>query len=130
MGTRAASAPEFLLRPGSTGRIGKDYKTQYEFNGGRTQGEEQRERSRRRQRTPKLCRTRARRIHRDEIVTITFEPPRGVCEEREGFFYLAVSHFKWRTSVPHITLALIPTANGGASEAVALPQIGAAGGAA
>ena len=93
LGTRAATVPEFSLRPGPTGSIGQDHKTRNKLKGRRAQGGEQRVRGRRRHRTPNLCRTRARRIHRDEIVTTTFEPPKGVCEEREGGFYLAVSHF-------------------------------------
>ena len=77
LGMRPAAAPESPLRPGSTGRLGQDYKTRHEFKGRRTQGGEQRVRGRRRHRTPKLCRTRARRIHRRAIVTIASDADPG-----------------------------------------------------
>ena len=37
-GYAGCSSPGVLLRPGSTGSLEQDYKTQNEFNGGRTQG--------------------------------------------------------------------------------------------
>ena len=77
MDTRAAKAPEFLLRPELTGRSGQDYKTHNEIIGGRNQGGEQRERGRGRHRTPKLCRKQARRINCIEIATITADDDPG-----------------------------------------------------
>ena len=41
LGTRAAAAPEFLLRSGSTVRIAQDYKTRTELKGRRAQGGDQ-----------------------------------------------------------------------------------------
>ncbi len=77
LGTRAATAPEFSPRVGPTGSIGQDHKTRTELKGRRTQGGEQRVRGRMRHRTPNLCRTRARRIHRTTIATITSDANPG-----------------------------------------------------
>jgi hypothetical protein len=100
LGTRAAAVPEFSLRPGPTGSIGQDHKTRNELKGRRAQGGEQRVRGRRRHRTPNLCRTRARRIHRKEIVTITSEDDQGRLRGARRGFSLAVSPSRGRLRSP------------------------------
>jgi len=127
---RELQQPRSSLRPGPKGSIGQDYKTRNELKGGRTQGGELRVRGRRRHRTQNSAgrgrgEDTAKRSGRSPA-TPTQGRLRGV---KRGF---SPSGFPltWRTSVPHITLAFIPTAGGEASEAVAKPQIGAAGGAA
>ena len=56
-GYGSCSRPGALLRPGPTGRFDQEYKTRNELKEERTQGREQCERGRRRQRDPTLCRS-------------------------------------------------------------------------
>ena len=88
LGTRVAAAPEFLLRPGSAGRIEHDFKT-----GGSakrsTQGGEQRARGRRRHRVPEPLQRSSRSPLQGKIMKISAaDYPRGDSEELEGGFLL------------------------------------------